>query len=69
MILSNLLLLFNIHFIKLWIYSNSMEIEFSSNKWKNDKNKYRKYDLNLEPLAYKSDPLGSMAIGNSQILH
>ena len=45
MISSNLLLLFNINYIKSWIYSNFMEIGFysnKSNKRKNEKKKLQK---------------------------
>ena len=56
-----------VNFIKSWIYSNSMEIGFYSNKKKIDKNNYKRYDLNLRPSSNKHDALASMAIGNLQI--
>ena len=62
MISSNLLLLFNINYIKSWIYSNLMEIGFYLNKRKIEKNNCRKYDLNLRLSSYKHDALASMAI-------
>ena len=37
MVSSNLLLLFNINYIKSWIYSNLMENGFYSKKRKNEK--------------------------------
>ena len=63
MISSNLLLLFNINYIKSWIYSNLMEIGFYSNKRKIEKNNCRRYDLNLRPSNHKHDTLTSAAIG------
>ena len=60
---SKLLLLFNINYIKSWIYSNLMEIGFYSNKRKIEKNNCRWYDLNLIPPGHKLDALASTAIG------
>ena len=68
MISSNLLLLFNINYIKSWIYSNLMEIGFYSNKRKIEKNNCRKHDLNLGPSGNKYDTLASTAIGYFHIL-
>ena len=62
MISSNLLLLFNINYIKSWIYSNLMEIGFYSNKRKIEKNNCKRYDLNLRPSGHKHDAFVSMAI-------
>ena len=63
MISSNLLLLFNINYIKSWIYSNLMEIGFYSNKRKIEKNYCMRYDLNLRPSDHKRDAVASTAIG------
>ena len=64
MISSNLLLLFNINYIKSWIYSDLMEIGFYSNKRKIEKNNCMRYDVNLGPSDHKYNALASMAIGN-----
>ena len=47
MISSILLLLFNVNYMKSWIYSNLMEIGFYSNKRKIEKNNCKIYDLNF----------------------
>ena len=60
----NLFLLFNMNFIKSWLYSNLMEIGFYSNARKNEKNKCRRYDLNLGTVDYQNNALASMADGN-----
>ena len=65
MISSNLLLLFNINYIKSWIYSNLMKIGFYSNKRKIEKNNCRKHDSNLRLSDHKHDALASTANGNS----
>ena len=62
MISSNLLLLFNINYIKSWIHSNLMEIGFYSNKRKIEKNNCRRYDLNQRPSEHMHDALASTAI-------
>ena len=67
MISSNLLLLFNINYIKSWIYSNLMEIGFYSNKRKIEKNYCRRHDLNLRPSIHKTDAVASTATGNLHI--
>ena len=64
MVSSNLLLLFNINYIKSWIYSNLMKIGFYSNKRKIEKNNRKECDLNLGPKVHKHDALASTAIGN-----
>ena len=68
MISSNLLLLFNINYIKSWIYSNLMEIGFYSNKRKIEKNNCMSQDLNLGSSGFKHNTLASMAIGDLQII-
>ena len=64
MISFNLLLLFNINYIKSRIYSNLMDIGFYPNKRLIEKNNCKRYNLNLGPSGKTHDALASTAMGN-----